>query len=613
MTDRIPRAMRRPVLLGLLVLATVLMPVEAAAAGHPDLPTGFTDGIPVGEGIVDPDDDGADPGRPTVLDDTGRESMMVPMAAPGPRYIGKGPWDTIRGLSASVPRPSGCSVSADDLTAMVFAPIFKESSAATSPSAVGSPMTLSRYDEWTSGVRNGNTNQNANYGLYENRDPYTPYQRAYWHPGIGLWQYDSAGVGAPFTAAERIDVRIVGENVVTEMLGRYCRSSGESAFDKRRSAWSPWLQACTTSDAKNNACEEEFQNMRSTNPSFARVHPVAGVTATGGMVKRQCAISGATHDCWYVDPNRAEGTRSWQFTPGGEPGPTTYPAPLSHPFYVVKRNGHEERHWLRDDTGYPVDISARRQLGKNARPRNGTIPNEVGSGLAWSRSSDLCDITTGRGACVGGEAFVKAVYVDYIGRLPTRAELTAGVAVVGGGASSAAARARFSTDLSRSATYVDSFLNKLYRDTLGRDGDPAGLAHWRQQLLTGRRTPAQVGADFYASPEYFRNIGGNTTTSWVTDLYTKLLLRRPDADGLNHWVRVANGQGRRAVSLPMYQSPESAKKRVDALYLRFLGRGADPGGRDHWARQIVRHGDLVLATELTRSNEYLNRAKLRFP
>ena len=67
-------------------------------------------------------------------------------------------------------------------------------------------MTLSRYDEWT-GTFGTRATPDANYGLYAFRNPNTAYQRAYWHPGIGIWQYDSAGLGAPLTTVEAMDVR----------------------------------------------------------------------------------------------------------------------------------------------------------------------------------------------------------------------------------------------------------------------------------------------------------------------------------------------------------------------------------------------------------------------
>lgn len=405
-------------LTALVLLAPVVAHVDGAGAAEPepapdpdvvgelpeghDLPEAFLDGEPVGDEEIDPepaDDDGrageGDDDEGPADGPAGTERQMAPMAAPAARYIGEGPWLTIRFISAGVAKP--CRVGSEELAAMVFAPIFKESSAATSPSSVGSPMTLSRADEWTSGVRGTGNNLDANHGLYENRNPDTPYQRAYWHPGIGLWQYDSAGVGAPFTAAGRIDTAVVGLDVVRGMLNRYCASSATDDFGKRRSAWSPWLSACTTSVVADNLCEQEYRNMIGTTPVFANVRPVAGVSATGGMLERTCRVGGVSHTCWYVDPDRAEGTRSWQFNPSGGPDWRTRPTPLSHPFYVLERNGQEERHWIRADTGYAVDISARRLLGRNARPRSGTA--NAGSGLTWSRSSDLCDLTTGRGRC----------------------------------------------------------------------------------------------------------------------------------------------------------------------------------------------------------------------
>ena len=52
--------------------------------------------------------------------------------AAGSRYFGDGPWEAIRVAAVEVSKP--CSVSVDDVRAMMVAPVFKESSAATSPS-----------------------------------------------------------------------------------------------------------------------------------------------------------------------------------------------------------------------------------------------------------------------------------------------------------------------------------------------------------------------------------------------------------------------------------------------------------------------------------------------
>src|SRR4029453_4290859 len=132
---------------------------------------------------------------PTGGDEAG--AQPVPAGTPGvTRYFGRGAYHGIRAPGA--PPPRSWARADDELTALVMAPIFKEVSMAETPETAPSPMTLSRWDEWT-GIAAGNTNMNANYGLYPFADPYgTPYPRAYWTPGIGMFQYDSAGVGAPF-------------------------------------------------------------------------------------------------------------------------------------------------------------------------------------------------------------------------------------------------------------------------------------------------------------------------------------------------------------------------------------------------------------------------------
>lgn len=144
------------------------------------------------------------------------------------RYFGRDPFNAVLAAATSANRTCTSpprTISAEGLAALVLAPVFKESSAATTADSAPSPMTLSRYDEWTGTYSTSTTNSDANYGLYAFRNPYTAYLRAYWHPGIGIWQYDSAGVGAPFTAIERMNVNVVAPDAAAGMVARYCNLS----------------------------------------------------------------------------------------------------------------------------------------------------------------------------------------------------------------------------------------------------------------------------------------------------------------------------------------------------------------------------------------------------
>jgi hypothetical protein len=331
-------------------------------------------------------------------------SLAAPAPAAGAatteRYFGAGAFQAVRDAVASTSR--ACTISNDGLTALVMAPVFAESSAATTASTAPSPMTLSRYDEWNGVVSTSMGTPENNYGLYAFRNPRTSYRRAFWHPGLGIWQYDTAGLGAPLTTVEAMDVRVVAGAVASEISRLYCASTATTGEGRRQAAWRPW-SGCST-----GRCETFFQEMYSTSPKFANLNLVAGIGPLGGVVPRTCILEGETLPCWYVDPRVGviQGATAWATlnpldggpwptsTPPWSPPPT--PTPISLPFYVVDRGATEERHWMRVDTGYDIDIRASRNIGRDARPRS----TQTGSGLTWNSSSTLCDITAGRGACV---------------------------------------------------------------------------------------------------------------------------------------------------------------------------------------------------------------------
>jgi hypothetical protein len=308
------------------------------------------------------------------------DAQAVPAGTPGViRYFGRGAYDGIRAAVAATPR--SCALSDDELTALVMAPVFKEVSMGETPEAAPSPMTLSRWDEW-SGRWSGSNNLNANYGLYAFRDPNTPYRRAYWTPGIGIFQYDVAGVGKPYTAAEMMNVQFIAGDVAGGMANRYCAAGGDS-YNQRAAAWQPW--SGLNGVAKSEALFQEMVGLG--HPPFSTIGLVDGIDNAGGMQTHTCLLSGVPTPCDYVNPAAAQGANWWATTDVEGGAVASGEAPLTAPFYVVKRDGHEERHWLAADTGYDVSISARRAIGLNARPMDA----EAGSGLGWYAGSDLCD------------------------------------------------------------------------------------------------------------------------------------------------------------------------------------------------------------------------------
>lgn len=278
---------------------------------------------------------------------------------------GDDPLDQVFAAADSVNR---CGLSRNAFVAAMLAPSWPETGAPDS--LAPSPMTLSRWD-----------NQST---LYAFENPGTPYRRAFWHPGVGLWQFDSAGLGAPYTASQRVDIRVMATAMAQSISARYCASSSALGVpDRLNSAWQPW-HGCN-----DNRCLAIWIQIYDINTGALRnLSRDAGVTNTGGMQARTCrgpGISG-TASCWRVDPSQAEG-----YGAGGAGWASTTsaaPAPLTAPFYVYAAGGYEYRHWLRADTGYSSGVWARRPLGANAR-----------GNLQWAGGESLCDVSTGTGAC----------------------------------------------------------------------------------------------------------------------------------------------------------------------------------------------------------------------
>lgn len=202
------------------------------------------------------------------------------------------------------------------------------------------------------------------------------------------------------------------------------------------------------------------------------------------------------------------------------------------------------------------------------------------------------------------EAFVSRVYRDFLSRSPSGSELSAWSDRVQRGQVS---RYELATTLSQSPEWISTVITRFYRDTLRREPDASGLAGWVRAAQSGMPV-AQIAAAFYASPEYFQNVGRSDNQTWVRDLYRKLLLREPDQGGVDGWVRALQaGMGRDTLAFGFYQAQETVQVRIDRLYRTLLGRPADDGAIRSWSGFVRDNGDLSLAAALAASNEYYQR------
>lgn len=288
------------------------------------------------------------------------------------RNFGSGPLDAVREASdrATTGPYANCDLNSTELAAMMIVPTYFEAGG-----TIPSPMTLSRWDNIS--VRANNAN------LFAFSDPNGPYVNAFFSPGIGLWQFDSAG-GWDMTAADAIDATNAANQAASTIGYRWCNAPSDRRATpeaRRMYAWGPWY-GCTLTGTR---CEERYREIVS---GFSlNIGQDGTVSRTGGMQQRLCSIPGIGTNltCFYVNPALAQGSTSWRG--GTYSGPSSI-TPLPKPFYVVRANGNEYRFWITDDTGYDIGITASKPVRSNAR-----------TSLTWTRAANMCDLTTRRGMC----------------------------------------------------------------------------------------------------------------------------------------------------------------------------------------------------------------------
>lgn len=160
--------------------------------------------------------------------------------------------------------------------------------------------------------------------------------------------------------------------------------------------------------------------------------------------------------------------------------------------------------------------------------------------------------------------YVRNLYKDFFGRAAGQSEIDYWARELDSGR---VTPTQLTSILSRSDEWIRTIIRGFYLDTLGREPDAAGYQYWISQAQAGKPI-AEIGSFFYGSDEYLIVFGRNDTSTWIADLYQKLMLRNADPGGLAFWLQKASSgeMTRPAIAHWFYQSPEKLGLRVDSLY-----------------------------------------------
>jgi hypothetical protein len=165
------------------------------------------------------------------------------------------------------------------------------------------------------------------------------------------------------------------------------------------------------------------------------------------------------------------------------------------------------------------------------------------------------------------QRFVSELYRDLLGRQvdPT------GLANLGGGLDSGSlSRVQVVEALETSTEYQTRQLEALYQLYLNRPADPAGLSNDLTALAHGVRLQS-IAADIVSSPEFIAVQGGGSTTGALNALYQLALGRPIDPVGLsNAQAALAGGASLHDVALGVFLSDEYHADLVNSFYAQYL-------------------------------------------
>lgn len=167
-------------------------------------------------------------------------------------------------------------------------------------------------------------------------------------------------------------------------------------------------------------------------------------------------------------------------------------------------------------------------------------------------------------------------------------------------------RAAFTRGLvfASSCEWSRKVVRDIYLQVLGREPEKAGLDYWTARVCGGMKA-RDFAASIYGSSEYFNSPdqGGGTAGGYVDELYSDILNRKPDS-ARSFWIAEVGRRGTASVAKDFYQSDESRRRRVTDQYTYLLGRRPDAQGRAYWAGLLRTADDLELTVFLTSSTEY---------
>lgn len=249
-----------------------------------------------------------------------------------------------------------------------------------------------------------------------------------------------------------------------------------------------------------------------------------------------------------------------------------------------------------------LTVTAKAQSGAPTARRDLVVEHANGSRFVCTGCVQIKAAALPRPPDSATDRYIDAVHQLFLSRSATSSEKTRWRPSVDRGD-----RLALTRELSTSDAFAGKQINLLYRSILGRPADAGGRAYWLGQVRRGLRLD-QIASYFYGGPEFFK-MSGSTNGGFVDRLYRQILGRTADESGRRYWIdQIESGRlDRSGVAANFYAGIESRRQRASRQYVLVMGVAPSHAVREQLAGRIGSVGDLVVAAELAASRAYYDK------
>jgi Bacterial Ig-like domain (group 3)/Domain of unknown function (DUF4214) len=237
-----------------------------------------------------------------------------------------------------------------------------------------------------------------------------------------------------------------------------------------------------------------------------------------------------------------------------------------------------------------------------------TITAFYSGALLFGASSGSVTVTVNGGVVPGNpvETWVNQLYRDLLGRNGDPGGVAFWAQKVNAGASRTAVALQFE----QTPEALAALVNNVYEGTLHRAADPAGLSG-AEALLIQNGSVQNLQATLQGSTEYFQVRAGLNQLAFLNSLYSDALGSLPTPLVVSQLLPLLNsGFPHLALAQVVESSAAADAHYVASLFNQYLGRGVDPAGLQFDVDFLQRGGrDDQLIANILGSDEYFQRAQ----